>query len=404
MATRRLVMAVTVALTAALGGMAWGDLTPEQANEAQTLLGQLTSPEFKVRQEANRRLVAMDDAVVPVVRATMAQAKDDDARLRCQMVIDTILAPNWLSTAADGFLGYVAKQDYGSASTLLAQSLDTLIREPMRNNANKKDLATAVAKVWRGEVGGDTRRARDCIEAGYERALRLEPEDIEVHGVLVDFYAQDGNVEKGNAVLLKGLARFQGDPSWCLGGLPGETGGGKIRTIEGCQAAVQRNAGDLVSRLRLIKLLERAGKLEEGAEQYTQLVPGVQDSAVRFRLFSLQAELYEKANKFSEAVAAYDKAAGEKAPPKDQASLLYREARVKWRLKDMDGVITTWEKAIALHPDVEAACRWRMALAQFCVEQGQGDKALTLCDEVLKLSKDPATRKMAEDMRQGAGK
>jgi len=62
----------------------WGDLTAEQTNEARMLIGQLTSPEFRVRQDANKRLVDMDEAVLPVLKAAMAEAKDDDARLRCR--------------------------------------------------------------------------------------------------------------------------------------------------------------------------------------------------------------------------------------------------------------------------------------------------------------------------------
>ncbi len=54
-------------------------LTPEQTVEAEKLIGLLSDDDFKVRQKASGKLLALGAAVIPVLRK---HAKDDDPEVR----------------------------------------------------------------------------------------------------------------------------------------------------------------------------------------------------------------------------------------------------------------------------------------------------------------------------------
>ena len=63
------------------------DLTPDQVKQAQALIAQFTSPEFAVRQKAVEELIKMGPAVLPLVQKALAETKDDEVKLRCEMVV-----------------------------------------------------------------------------------------------------------------------------------------------------------------------------------------------------------------------------------------------------------------------------------------------------------------------------
>ena len=77
-------------LLTGLGRVAGEGITPEQVKEAQTLIGQFRSPEFAVRQTAVEELVKMGPGVLPLIRKTLAETKDDEVKLRCEMVMREI--------------------------------------------------------------------------------------------------------------------------------------------------------------------------------------------------------------------------------------------------------------------------------------------------------------------------
>lgn len=70
-----------------IGVQLWGALTPEQAKEAQALIGQFGNAEFRVREQAVEKLIAMGLDVLPMVKKTMEETQDNEVKLRCEMVI-----------------------------------------------------------------------------------------------------------------------------------------------------------------------------------------------------------------------------------------------------------------------------------------------------------------------------
>ena len=66
------------------------ELTPEQTKAAQGLIAQFTAPEFAVRQQAVEKLIALGPDVLPLVRKTLAETKDAEVKLRCEMVLKGI--------------------------------------------------------------------------------------------------------------------------------------------------------------------------------------------------------------------------------------------------------------------------------------------------------------------------
>ena len=92
MKLRAFQLVVLVVLLMVPGGHARADLTPEQTQQAETLIAQFRAPEFAVRQQAVKALVAMGLDVLPLVRKTLAETKDAEVKLRCRMVIKGILS------------------------------------------------------------------------------------------------------------------------------------------------------------------------------------------------------------------------------------------------------------------------------------------------------------------------
>jgi hypothetical protein len=80
---------------AAAGGVpaALRPLTDEERARAQALIAQFGDPQFDVRQQAVEELVKMGPAVLPLIRQTLAETKDNEVKLRCEMVIEGIGVP-----------------------------------------------------------------------------------------------------------------------------------------------------------------------------------------------------------------------------------------------------------------------------------------------------------------------
>jgi tetratricopeptide (TPR) repeat protein len=153
-----------------------------------------------------------------------------------------------------------------------------------------------------------------------------------------------------------------------------------------------------VSRVRLATILERNGSLDEAIPEYATLIDKIKNSSVRFSMLQSLGGLYERRQRMDEAVQCYDKALKEEAGAQYRAALLFRIVRIKREAGDVETVVAVWEKAIAVQPDVEYACRWRLQLAHLCAESERAPKARTLCQEILSISKADGTRKEASKL------
>ncbi len=65
-------------------------LNPQETRRAEALIAQFSAPEFAVRQKAVEDLVKMGPAVLPLVKKTLAETKDAEEKLRCDMVIKAL--------------------------------------------------------------------------------------------------------------------------------------------------------------------------------------------------------------------------------------------------------------------------------------------------------------------------
>gem|GEM_PF-3233312 len=321
------------------------------------------------------------------------------ARMEKFLVRQTELEPDALDNWSDLFHFYMVSKKYEQSSSALAHAVDTLIREPARSEAYRNRLNTEIAKLWSGErevdLGSeeDNRKAKDAIKKGYEQVVKMHPDDVSLYGMLVEFYWQDSDIEKGNLILQKGLDQFPNNRGWYFASLPGDRQENRNAAVY--RKRLETNSNDMVSRLRLVTVLEREGALDEAITEYGTLIGKLENSTVRFHMLETLGGLYERRQRMDEAVETFERALKEKTTPQYQAQVLYRIVRIKRQAEDWDATVKTWERAIAVQPDKEYACRWRLQLAVLCSEHEREPKARQLCEEILAKAEAEPTRKEA---------
>ncbi len=83
---------LSILVVSVVAASAVADLTPDQKSAAQALIAQFTAPEFAVRQRAVEKLIQMGPLVVPLIKATLAETRDNEVKTRCTMVLQGIAA------------------------------------------------------------------------------------------------------------------------------------------------------------------------------------------------------------------------------------------------------------------------------------------------------------------------
>ncbi|HUW55344.1 MAG TPA: hypothetical protein VMZ92_01815 [Planctomycetota bacterium] len=66
---------------------AHAELTPDQAKTAEACIAAFSSREFRERQQAVEKLVALGPDVVGMIKKTLAETQDNEVKLRCEMVL-----------------------------------------------------------------------------------------------------------------------------------------------------------------------------------------------------------------------------------------------------------------------------------------------------------------------------
>ena len=94
--------AMLVVVMGMLCAGAWGEMTAAQKTEAEGLIKQFTAVEFKAREEAVKRLIEMGPEVLGLVEKAKAETKDEEVKLRCEMVIAGIKKKEATGTAGTG--------------------------------------------------------------------------------------------------------------------------------------------------------------------------------------------------------------------------------------------------------------------------------------------------------------
>jgi len=78
---------VLVVVQAGLASAAFCELTPDQSKQAEAFIAQFSAKEFAARQAAVEKLIALGPDVVPLIRKTLAETKDAEVKMRCEMVL-----------------------------------------------------------------------------------------------------------------------------------------------------------------------------------------------------------------------------------------------------------------------------------------------------------------------------
>ncbi len=73
-----------------LAGVTWAEPTQEQMNQAREWTSRLGDKNFKVREEATEKLIAMGWDVEPLIQKVLAETGDAEVRSRCEKVISAL--------------------------------------------------------------------------------------------------------------------------------------------------------------------------------------------------------------------------------------------------------------------------------------------------------------------------
>ena len=326
------------------------------------------------------------------------------SRMESFLIRATEASPDDVTNWTELFHYYVVTHNYEKAPHALAHAMDTFLRKPGINQDPGRRLYTTINRIWSGKreidygSAKEIEKARQAISQGYEEALKLQPDKPELYAILLDLYADTGGVTKANDLLKRGLAKFPYDDWYMSSPLLGRRARRGERAVDQYRKQLEGHPNDLVSRMRLVKTLDDSGLLDDAIAEYPKLIEKIEHSEARFTLFQRLASLYERRRRPDDAQKTYEKALAEKGAPKQRANVLYRLMRLKRDAGEAEAAIGYWERAIAVQPDVEYACRWRFLLAQMCVEHDQPAKARRLCEEILELAKAKGVRKQASTL------
>ena len=143
---------ILVILLIGFGRAASADLTPEKTRQAEALIQQFSDKQFAVRQKAVEELVAMGPDVLPLVRKTLAETKDNEVKLRCQMVIDAFVKE---------YGPDVGKPEVHKTVTLEGEVVDAEGKPVHGASVEAYDIrpwrwtVTSTERIWRGETEAD---------------------------------------------------------------------------------------------------------------------------------------------------------------------------------------------------------------------------------------------------------
>ncbi len=126
---------VTTLLLMIVPGQVVAELRPEQAEKAQALIKQFGAVEFVVRQEAVERLIEMGPDVLPLLKKILAETKDPEVKLRCQMVIRALSPKKPEPTVA---ICEKAVKNYGPVSWWVARTPDGQVLARVRRQGKKR--------------------------------------------------------------------------------------------------------------------------------------------------------------------------------------------------------------------------------------------------------------------------
>lgn len=289
----------------------------------------------------------------------LARARIDMAR-RCgapEVAIDEL--QRWLARRPDAVdlrleLGDVLADDGRIAG---AEEQWRLALETRPRDAS---LVRCVAERWRAR--GENQRARALVE----RAIGLEPAEVEHVAALAELLAATGEVPAAVQVLDGARERLGASPGALerLARLYDDLGLGDeaVATLAG---AARRAPEDARLRLRLAELLNDQGRRAEAARAYRDVVDGAADWDLRIAA----------AERHARAEGSPQTGAGESA-------LLLEVAR-SWSAGERGAADAAFAELLALAPDAADVREWH---ASWLAESGRPELALDVYGELARLA------------------
>jgi hypothetical protein len=89
-----LIVAAALCIVIGAGSSAFAELTAEQTKQADALIAQFGAAEFGARQKAVDALIAIRPDVVPLVKKALVETTDNEVKLRCEIVLKTLVKLN----------------------------------------------------------------------------------------------------------------------------------------------------------------------------------------------------------------------------------------------------------------------------------------------------------------------
>lgn len=262
------------------------------------------------------------------------------------------------------------------------------------------ELARGVA-VYHSNLGGAHRAMKELEQAEeeYRKAVELEPDNADYQGFLGNVYYERGKVEEalesfsaavavGGAAVLSDLNRMETVFLMALERAPGDAGAhrvmGEIMTRKGRYDRAEREyraaistepdkAGHHADLGLLFRIMKRWGEAEEAYRDATRLEP---DNAQHWNMLG---NIYFESGRYQESIAPYRRATElDPSTPVFHANLggSYRALQA-W--KDAEGA---FRAALEREP---MSALYMNALGNIYLERGEGDKAIGMYTEALKI-------------------
>lgn len=187
-------LAAALVVTAALCGVARGELTAKQEKDAEALIQQCGDKDFKLREQATKSLIDMGMDVLPVVRKAGQETTDAEVKMRCAYVASALIEKAELGPLEPSKVTLEVKdKPLGEALKELArQSGNRLLKmdpvlEDHKVTVSLKDVVywQAVDEVCKSAGAYCVPKPREGGAGGVEIALAPKTDDVVEIGTVV---------------------------------------------------------------------------------------------------------------------------------------------------------------------------------------------------------------------------
>jgi tetratricopeptide (TPR) repeat protein len=246
----------------------------------------------------------------------------------------------------------------------------------------------------------NVRRGQEAVVNALLRAVKACPKYVTYYAYTLHYATELGMTDRARDVLETGILAFPYNQDWALQAIHRRFGGegSPDRFLARLDGLIKTNPKDFVAHYQRMVLLRQRGQTDEVIAEYETLVSLAHLPAVTSRLLSDLGGMWERKSNLEKAAEAYKKAVEAEPGKKEKAPIQYNLVRVLGRLKRGEEALAAWEKAVQYQDNAELACRWRLEWAQLCIDAKQTDRARSILNDVLNISKDDRTLNQAKEL------